>query len=268
MQKLIDNTLIHYQIVGKGETIVFLHGLCLDLTSMKLSYQHLLASTEYQQIYIDLPGMGESSTFLSPQPTGDYLIKLIIKLLDTIKVNEFYLGGHSYGGYLSLGIAYNCPKRVKGIFLTCPVITANRDKRKTAHHLNIKKDDFDLPKSKYASDFLEMNTVITKTTWKNYLRKVISGLEKCDFSFIKKLQEHNYQNYQLQEEENIKRWQPDIPLFLLLGKHDQIVGFKEQVRLDTNFKNSSLLILENAGHNLPIDQPEIFASCVKSFFTT
>ena len=58
-----------------------------------------------------------------------------------------------------------------------------------------------------------------------------------------------------------------IPTFFILGKHDHDVGYKEQFALESNFKKSNLVVLENAGHNLPIDQGNIFSACVKTFFS-
>ncbi|KRM97110.1 alpha beta fold family hydrolase [Liquorilactobacillus aquaticus DSM 21051] len=266
MQKVINGISIHYEIIGQGEPIVFLHGLCLDLNFMKLNYQSNINKNKYQQIYIDIPGMGESPAFSSPQPSGNYLIELITKLLDELKIYHFYLCGHSYGGYLSLGIAYSHPQQVKGLFLTCPVITANSNNRITEKHINIKEDVFKTPANKYAEDFFKMNVLIKNSTWKDYLDRIVVGLEKCDFNFIEKLQGNNYKNYQFQQETKLKNWRSDIPLFLLLGKHDHVVGFKEQAKFATNFQKCNLLVLEKAGHNLPIDQPEILASCTKYFF--
>ncbi|MDC7952654.1 alpha/beta fold hydrolase [Liquorilactobacillus mali] len=266
MQQLVDDILIHYEIIGTGEPIVFIHGLCLDLNSMKFQYEPAFIGKKYQRIYIDLPGMGESQSFFAPQPSSDYLMELIIKFLDSIKINTFYLCGHSYGGYLSLGIAYNHSNRVKGLFLTCPVVTANSNKRIVEAHSNIRINDFKIPSSKYTEDFIGMNVVIDKISWQKYTEEIIPGLENCDFNFIERLQSDNFDHYQFQNEMELKNWSTDIPVFLLLGKHDHIVGFKEQAKLVKKFEKCNLLILENAGHNLPVDQSEIFDSCIKYFF--
>lgn len=266
MYQIIDNVSIHYEIKGTGEPIVFFHGLCLDLNFMKINYDSNFKYDKYQRIYIDIPDMGESQSFFEPQPSSDFLMKLLLRLLDTLEIDTFYLCGHSYGGYLSLGIAHLCPDRIKGLFLTCPVITANSNNRIVEQHLNILKDNFKLPQTKEAADFSKMNVIISEKAWQKYLTEILIGIKKCNFSFIKKLQCSNYKYYQFQEETGLKNWQSEIPLFLLLSRHDHIVGYKEQVKMARNFKKCNLLILENAGHNLPLDQPEMFSSCVKYFF--
>ncbi|MFT8606767.1 alpha/beta fold hydrolase, partial [Liquorilactobacillus ghanensis] len=138
MYQAVNGILIHYEIIGAGKPVVFLHGMCLDLISMKLNYEDSFSKKNgsYQRIYIDIPGMGKSQSFFKVQPSSDYLVELIIEFLNLIKVDNFYLCGHSYGGYLSLGLAYKYPKRVKGLFLTCPVVTANPNKRVIASHIN------------------------------------------------------------------------------------------------------------------------------------
>ncbi|WP_057896379.1 alpha/beta fold hydrolase [Liquorilactobacillus oeni] len=267
MHKQINNISIHYEIIGKGQSIIFLHGLCLDLNSMKLNYEPLLLQSRYQRIYIDLPGMGESDSFSKPQPSGDYLLELIVKFIDKLNIGNFYLCGHSYGGYLALGIAYKYPKRVKGLFLSCPVVTANPDNRITENHVVIKNKNTSFnEKINYNSNFLKMNVIINDSALKKYLDETVTGLKKCNFNFVKRLRDNNFSYYQLNEEPRIKKMPSRIPIFLLLGKHDHFVGYKEQVKLAMNFKKCNLLVLENAGHNLQIDQPELFASCVKYFF--
>lgn len=268
MYQSVNGILIHYEIIGAGKPVVFLHGMCLDLISMKLNYEDSFSKKNgsYQRIYIDIPGMGKSQSFFKVQPSSDYLVELIIEFLNLIKVDNFYLCGHSYGGYLSLGLAYKYPKRVKGLFLTCPVVTANPNKRVTASHINIKNDNFNIPKNKYTEDFLEMNVIINEKSWKKYLNEITVGLEKYNAKFLEKLQSNNFEYYRFQKEQTIKNWNSDIPIFFLLGKHDQVVGFKEQKKLAANFKDYNLLILEEAGHNLPIDQSNLFSNCVNYFF--
>ncbi|MFT9411603.1 alpha/beta fold hydrolase [Liquorilactobacillus hordei] len=266
MQQLVNNNLIHYEIIGTGVPVVFLHGLCLDLNSMEYQYEPAFTGKNYQRIYVDLPGMGKSQSFYDVQPSGDYLVELIIKFLDAIKINNFYLCGHSYGGYLSLGIAHKYSERVKGLFLTCPVVTANSNQRIIETHINIQKDGFEVPDNEYTEDFIGMNVMINEVSWQKYVTEVVPGLKNCDFKFIKNLQADNFYHYEFKNEHELKKWESDIPTFLLLGKHDQIVGFKEQVSMAHNFNRCDLLILEQAGHNLPIDQPKMLENCIDYFF--
>ncbi|GAJ25661.1 hydrolase [Liquorilactobacillus sucicola DSM 21376 = JCM 15457] len=267
MQKIIDGVKIHYEIIGQGHPVIFLHGLCLDLNFMKKNYSQLLDRRAYRQIYIDLPGMGESSSFSEPRPSSDFLLNLLLKFIKALKIVHFSICGHSYGGYLALGIAHACPTQVTSLFLSCPVVTANPINRITAKHLNIKNQEFDAAKeNKYTPDFIKMNVIVNNLTWKKYLAEIVVGLKKCDFNFINQLQADNYKYYELANEKNIKKWHSETPVFFLMGKHDHVVGYKEQATLAQNFKTSNLLILEDAGHNLPLDQPELFATCVKYFF--
>lgn len=266
MQQKIDNFSIHYEIRGTGIPVVFLHGLCLDLNFMKENYAEYFDSKKYQQIYLDLPGMGKSSSFSEPLPSGDYLCTVITRFLDSLGIKDFYLCGHSYGGYLALGIAYRCAQQVKGLFLTCPVITANANKRITEKHLNLTLAEIKPTNATDYADYKEMNVVINDLSWQKYQKEIVSGLQQCDFQFIEQLQRDDFKAYQLNDEENIKKWQTQIPTFLLLGRHDQIVGFREQSKLSLTFVNCNLLVLDSAGHNLPLDRPQIFKSCLNYFF--
>ena len=60
---------------------------------------------QFQRIYLDLPGMGESPS--TPNITNsDEMLAYIVKFIDALNLTEpLALVGHSYGGYLSIGLA-------------------------------------------------------------------------------------------------------------------------------------------------------------------
>ena len=56
-----------------------------------------------------------------------------------------------------------------------------------------------------------------------------------------------------------------IPCLIIAAKQDTEVGYKDQFDLMEKYTNATYIAVEKAGHNLQIEQPEIFESVVKSW---
>ena len=52
---------------------------------------------------------------------------------------------------------------------------------------------------------------------------------------------------------------------MLIGKQDNCVGYKDSWDILENFPRATFAILDRAGHNLHIEQPEVFNSLVKDW---
>ena len=107
---------LHYlDFHGKGPTILLMHGL----TANAHAFDGLMAAglnRKFRVISVDLRGRG-----LSDKPSRGYTIanhaKDIIGLLDQLKLPEVVMGGHSFGGLLTVYIAKKFPQRVDKMLL-------------------------------------------------------------------------------------------------------------------------------------------------------
>ena len=59
-----------------------------------------------------------------------------------------------------------------------------------------------------------------------------------------------------------------VPTLIIAAKQDTEVGYKDQFDLMKIYPNSTYCAIENAGHNLQIEQPEIFEGIVKNWLLT
>jgi pimeloyl-ACP methyl ester carboxylesterase len=87
---------ISYEIHNNNieNTIIFLHGWGSDKEIMRDSFSKYL--TQYRQIYIDLPGFGNSNLHKSID-TKEYA-NIINLFLDSLHVRKQIIFGHSFGG--------------------------------------------------------------------------------------------------------------------------------------------------------------------------
>lgn len=123
---------LHYQTFGAGSPIYFIHGLALDSNSMIPIYEPLLQAKPFKRYYLDLPGMGRSEE--GQVKNSDDMLGMLAEFVAQTSENQpTILCGHSYGGYLCLGLMATV-QRLAGVFVTCPVVIADERPRKIAPH--------------------------------------------------------------------------------------------------------------------------------------
>ncbi len=55
------------------------------------------------------------------------------------------------------------------------------------------------------------------------------------------------------------------PSLFLLGRQDSTVGYKDALNLTDKYSRGTFTVLDTAGHNLQIDQPQIFNNVVNEW---
>jgi len=116
-QKLKSGKVIAYMDEGKGEPIVFIHGLGSYAPAWKKNIEALRQS--YRCIAIDLPGYGKSSKGNYKASMSAYAddVAEFIQLLGLEKTN---LAGHSMGGQISMMTALAYPDLIHRLILVSP----------------------------------------------------------------------------------------------------------------------------------------------------
>jgi pimeloyl-ACP methyl ester carboxylesterase len=105
---------IRYKVSGKGNTTVLLHGFTESLAIWE-NFSEVL-SLENKIICIDLPGHGKSGC-IGKVHSMEAMASCVKAVLDTEKVKECIMIGHSMGGYVALAFAELFPKMIRGLGL-------------------------------------------------------------------------------------------------------------------------------------------------------
>ena len=59
----------------------------------------------------------------------------------------------------------------------------------------------------------------------------------------------------------------DVPVLILVGRHDLETPFECSLQLDEGIRDSTLVVFESSGHIPFIEEPERFAHAVRAFLT-
>ena len=105
-----------------------------------------------------------------------------------------------------------------------------------------------------------MNVVLTKEVWERYKKYLLPALNIADWDFLNNVLEGSFSF----DPDDLK--EPcQIPVLIITGKQDTEVGYKDQFDLMRIYPNSTYCAIDRAGHNLQIEQPELFENTVKSW---
>ncbi len=116
---------------AKGQPLVFMHGIFLDKT---LWFDCSRAFSDRQHIYIDMPAHGQSSDVGRPWRLEE-CVAMLIRVLDTLKVETCIAVGHSWGGMTALRAAAQHPERFKALCLFNTPFQAATGMRRVGFHL-------------------------------------------------------------------------------------------------------------------------------------
>lgn len=252
------NTRLHFVEHGTGTPVLALHGWTPDHRLMTGCLEPVFAARPgYRRLYPDLPGMGKSPAGESVASTDDVLAAVQGFVDDEIGSEPFLLAGESYGGYLARALACARPRQVLGLALICPVgsIVAKAD-RDVPPHAVIKADP-ELVGSLSGPDldYVELAVVQNPETLRRFRAEIAPGLALADTAAMDRIK----RSWELSSPPEAAGGF-DRPTVILTGRQDSSTGYADVYRLLDHYPRATFAILDTAGHNLQIEQPELLDS--------
>ena len=104
---------ISYQISGKGEALLLLHGFCEDSRIWDRYSEYF--SEKYTVIRPDLPGFGNSEYIGAT--SMEEMAQIVFEILKAENFEHCLFVGHSMGGYVAMAFAEQYPEALKALCL-------------------------------------------------------------------------------------------------------------------------------------------------------
>lgn len=108
------NEIISYTDVGKGPTVVLLHGFCESKAIWERFQQKL--SQHFRVIIPDLPGFGDNPPF-EGDTTIEEMADIVFRFLKKVNAERCTVIAHSLGGYIGLALAEKYTDHLNGLGL-------------------------------------------------------------------------------------------------------------------------------------------------------
>jgi pimeloyl-ACP methyl ester carboxylesterase len=109
---VIDNQMVHYEVLGRGRPVIFLHGW---LGSWRYWFSTMeVVADQFRTYSFDFWGFGDSQRKQTQESIQAYSDQ-VIRFLDALGIDRVMLVGHSMGGMVALKTALSYPDRISRV---------------------------------------------------------------------------------------------------------------------------------------------------------
>lgn len=249
----LDNRLVHYEVFGRGQPIIFLHSW---LGSWRYWVPTMdLASERYRAYALDFWGFGESDRKGAQFGVSSY-VDMVCRFMDQMGIGTANLVGHGMGGMVAVRAARERPER----FLKVMAVATPMYGQVLAGH--IKPGTF--------SRLLGINNPT------NVWAKLLRGIPIAD----PEVQQELYEDTEGLSEQVLSSVQESVldtdlrpqvaalsvPLLAVYGGQDKIVNAEHASFLnDLSDRPVQLLVLPKANHFPFLEQSSVFSRLLLDF---
>jgi pimeloyl-ACP methyl ester carboxylesterase len=248
MEIRVGQVVVNYVEHGAGRPVLVLHGAGVDHREAEACFEQVFDGVVgLRRIYPDLPGMGRTS---APETlrSADDVLDTLLKFADEVTGGTAHLLiGHSAGGYYAQAMAARRPAQVAGLALVCPLLPGLRE---------VPKHRVVAGSGEIGDDVFRSYFVIqTPEMLDRYERYVVPAAALVDQAALERIGE---------------RWSltPDHapayagPTLIVAGRLDSTVGYSAATDLVDHYPHATLAVVDDAGHALPHEQPELLRALV------
>ncbi len=246
----------YYQEFGNrnNPTVVLLHAFTLDCRMWEADAKEL--SKNYYVIAPDFKGHGKSDAPTSGY-TRDERVADLISFFDKLNLTDIHLVGLSYGGTTGLGIVLEYPERIKSLTLIGTSVAG--------YKLGTKISRIDKIAREKGIDAAKEKWIKTALIWyrkdQQRIKDFVEMMMREHSGAIWKDPKRGHYP-QLNDIEKV----PDIktPIKIIVGDSDNMF-LPLSKKLYALIPNSELSIIENCGHLVNLESPEVFRAELISF---
>lgn len=244
---------LSYVDQGKGaKTILFIHGFGED-ASIWESQTSFLAN--YCRVIVpNLPGVHCTTLPLhhSQKPTLKLYVEILHALMHHLAIEEYFIVGHSMGGYIGLAFAEDYANHVKGLLLLHST-TYEDNQAKKESRMKIAEFIDTYGTSKYLETAVPQ---LFGTKFKKAVPEKIQTLietamhisKATMIQFVFAMRNRKSYTHLLQ--------QKNMPIWMIVGKEDMAVPFEDSLAQIKLLNPKNVLVLNHVGHMGMLEESE------------
>ncbi len=251
-----DKGILHYEVLGRGDPVIFLHGW---LGSWALWKDVMTSVAVHHRAYaLDFWGFGESGRKRDSYQVSDFM-DLIQQFMDQLGIDSAPLIGHSMGGTVSLLTALSHPERISKVIVVGSPIKGSS----LAFPLKLAGD-------KSIASFLYANINLFRFFMRLYAPLICNdpkfpGMIDQDImnstvdSFLKSIASLRHTDLTTRIEALT------TPILGLYGQKDNIVSATEWKTLKKCAPHAKIQLFPEAGHFVMLDHPDVCTESILDF---
>ena len=235
---LLDGSIVHYEVLGRGRPVIFLHGWVGSWRYWINAMQ--IASTSFRAYAIDLFGFGDTTR--DPlRYTLDRQADLINRFLEEMGIGKVALVGHGLGALVGFSFLRQWPRSVDRVMaINCPLEYESVNARLHAGTMDDLVDWL-------AGRTPEMTSALADASKADHqaVTASMAGLQANNlFSAVREL---------------------SVPCLLVYGPNDPAIDLPSQAEADALPLHMHQINLEGTGHFPMIENPTQFNRLMTDF---
>ena len=232
-------------------TLIFVHG-----AGSNADFWHLQRGAFPEAHYVNLPGHGDQrSVKEKPGPIKEYADWLAGYVEDN-GLDRVVLSGHSMGGAIALELALRRPEWLAGLILTC----SGARYLVSARLMRLLREDYEAA----------VDLIIAQSF----------GSHEGTLSYAQKARRYGTRRHMLRTPQEValadhetcakfdvrnRLGEIELPTLIIAGGQDRATPPRLSRELHKGIKVSRLVVVEGAGHMLPMERPDEYNAMVKEF---
>ena len=245
-------TLPFDESAARGAPVVCLPWFGTSRVTTREALGPALAGAPVRLVYPDLPGHGDARGL--PEATSEAVLAAVVSFIEEQVQEPVLLAGCSYGGYLASALARRRPELVLGLLLVCPGVRQERD-LPGPPHVPAEADWLDDAPDSLHEHLERAIGSRTRAVVQRVAAALVAG-GPGDEGYQDALQGGDAYFF-ADEDKDEDPGTFDLPVVVLTGKQDRIVGFADQFRRMSAYPRGTFLVADLAGHYLPYERPEV-----------
>ncbi len=249
--------IVHYEMDGRGEPVVLLHGWINSWSVWRETMISLADQHPFKVYALDFWGFGESAKEKTPPfKIGSY-VSMVDQFMEIMGIQGAPVIGHSMGGTVSLSLTIAHPERVRKVAVVgSPIVGSS---------LNLLLKVGSIPW--VANTLFRIPSMLRLVVW-----FILAGDSK-------KVQHMIFRDVSRTNAESFFRsigdlWRTDlrpyvgeigVPTLGIFGAHDNIVNPNQSQPLAAGVPQSRIQMMPNSRHFPMLDEPELFRKTLFSF---
>ena len=252
MQVEVRGLPVHYEAIGEGRPIVFLHGGGTDHRLMIHAFEPAFADRQgWRRVYPDLPGMGRTPAADWIQGEDD-MLAVVESFIDAIAGgSRVALAGGSYGGYLALGYVHRHPERLGGLLLIAPAVRGSDEAPLPVHQVFERDEAVVATLSDDELGWLGRSVAQTANNLEYFRTAVMPGVRIADQAFLERLDAGPNLSIDVSRPPSTSFSGPTL---IITGRQDNVVGWAGVLPLLDSFPRATFAVLHRAGHGVAAEQ--------------
>jgi len=264
----------HYDF-GNGPVVVFLHGFPFNRLMWREQIEFLIGHG-YRVIAPDLRGLGENvaqTAVCEPSSSADHrpksgppatmeaMARDVTALMDELNINSAVICGLSMGCYVGFELIRNFPSRVLALVLCGPRAQGPDEAEKASREAQAQRvlhEGMD-----FAVESISQN-LLAAATFKNkpdVVARVTEMILQTDPGGAASAQRGMAAR---------RDYSPDlpnitVPTLIIAGREDGVRTPADAEAIERGIKGSLLVVIDNAGHLMNLEQPELFNQALLDF---